>query len=117
MQINRYTKSGLVQRGAPLGNDQFIYKDYIVNIYSNSPGEVYYTFDKISVPVSVPVPSHVKEKTKETENNLKISPALKYVFAVAIIGVTLIEDAISGGIGIFNDIPSISFGFSLLTGN
>ena len=72
IQMKGYDDDG-VNRGFPLGTDQFPYKDYTVEVYSDAPGEVYYSFKKNKSPKTSSASAPVPKKTEEKDNQFSIN--------------------------------------------
>lgn len=108
--------------GAGISSSNFIIGDYTVNYYNMQNGLIIYKFKKQKKePDPVVVPEPETEKEKGYQYTPKTSPSNDYAFwgtvvGIVIIGGTVVEDFLSGGIGVTDDAASFALAYKLIFG-
>lgn len=123
-QLDKYVAAyaGGKRGGAYISNSNFIVGDYKVNYYNMQNGLIIYKFKKQKKePEQVTVPEPETEKEKGYQYIPETSPSNSYAFwgklaGIVIVGGTLAEDIISGGVGITDDAASFTLAYKLIFG-
>ncbi|MDE6233059.1 MAG: VWA domain-containing protein, partial [Lachnospiraceae bacterium] len=108
--------------GANIIDSSFTFGDYKVDYYNMQNGLIIYKFKKQKKePEPVTVPEPETEKEKGYQYIPQTSPSNDYVFwgkvlGIVIVGGTVAEDIISGGIGISDDAASFTLAYKLIFG-
>lgn len=120
VQLDKYVAaySGGKRGGDYISDSNFTIGDYTVNYYNMKNGLIIYKFKKKKKePVTVPEPE--TEKEKGYQYIPKTSPSNDYAFwgtlaGIVIIGGTVAEDFLSGGIGVADDAASFALAYKLI---